>query len=98
MAVRVTIPRSTNAVTGATHRNALDICKLGTGRKELRQHRRPRIFVMRIMRVIADACSHVVGAARRAYAALQIQLKSDADTAHRLVVASLACEVPMVRP
>jgi hypothetical protein len=33
MAVSVTIPRSTNAVTSATHRNAFDIGKLGTGRK-----------------------------------------------------------------
>jgi hypothetical protein len=33
MAVSVAIPRSTNAVTSATHRNALDIGKLGTGRK-----------------------------------------------------------------
>jgi hypothetical protein len=33
MAVSFTIPRSTNAVTSATHRNAMDIGKLGTGRK-----------------------------------------------------------------
>jgi hypothetical protein len=33
MAVSVTIPRSTNAVTSATYWNALDIGKFGTDRK-----------------------------------------------------------------
>jgi hypothetical protein len=42
----------------------MDICKLGTGRERLRQHRRPRIFVMSIMRVVARASSHGVGAVR----------------------------------
>jgi hypothetical protein len=89
MAVGVTIPRSANAVASATHRNAFNICKLRTDRKEIRQHCPSRIFCDAIMRVVCSSkfpCS-CCGATRTPHSdSIKATWRS-----HRVVV-SFACE------